>query len=152
MPVLSPRFWEHKTLSEMTTDEWEAVCDGCGRCCLNKLEDIDSGEVFFTNVACHLLNDERCQCGDYAQRKQRVPECVVLSNDDILHNTALPKSCAYVLLAQGQSLFDWHPLISGDPDSVHQAGISVRGKTISEEYIHVDQLEAHIVDWFEHVD
>jgi len=149
MTKLSEQFWQRKSLSEMTPDEWEALCDGCGRCCLNKLENEDSGEVYFTNVACQLLDDECCQCRDYPQRKQLVPECIVLTPSTILQNTALPESCAYVLLAKGQPLFDWHPLISGDKDSVHHANISVRGKTVSERYIHEQQLEDHIVDWFD---
>lgn len=149
MTKLNDRFWLNKPLSEMTNDEWEALCDGCGRCCLNKLENDQTGEVFFTNVACQLLNNESCQCQNYPQRKHIVPECMVLTATNILQNTALPESCAYVLLAKGHPLFDWHPLISGDKDSVHQAGISVRGKIISEQYIHQDQLEDHVVDWFD---
>lgn len=133
----------------MNKQEWELLCDGCGRCCLNKLEDIDTGELHFTNVACHLLDESSCRCKDYPQRKKIVPECLVLDHDEVKTSTALPSSCAYRLLAEGKPLFDWHPLISGDSQSVHDAGISVRGKTLSEEYVHVEELEEHIVDWFD---
>ncbi len=144
----SKLFWETKTLSEMTTDEWESLCDGCGRCCLNKLEDIDTGELHFTNVACHLLDDTNCRCGDYPNRKQLVPECLVLDADSIHSSTALPSSCAYRRLSEGKPLLSWHPLISADSETVHHANISIRGKTISEQFIHIEQLQDHIVDWF----
>jgi len=141
-------FWETKTLSEMTADEWESLCDGCGRCCLNKLEDIETGELHFTNVACRLLDGNSCQCHDYPNRKKLVPECLILDADSVASSNALPTSCAYRRLAEGKPLLNWHPLVCGNPDTVHNEGISVRGKTISEEYIHLDQIEEHIVDWF----
>ncbi len=108
--------------------EWEALCDGCGKCCLNKLEDADTGEVEFTRVACRLFDGETCRCGHYAIRKQFVPECVVLTPENIEHNAYwMPRTCAYRLLYEGKPLYDWHPLISGRPASVHEAGVSVRG-------------------------
>jgi len=144
----SKPFWESKTLSEMTSDEWESLCDGCGRCCLNKLEDIDTGELHFTNVACRLLDANSCQCIDYPNRKQQVPECLVLNANCVQSSTALPASCAYRRLAEGKPLSEWHPLICNDKDKVHSANISVRDKTVSEQFIHADQFEDHIVDWF----
>jgi hypothetical protein len=141
------RFWETVPLSRMTPDEWEALCDGCGKCCLNKLEDEDTGEVAFTNVACRLLDGESCRCGNYAIRKVLVPECVVLT-PKTLPDVAywLPRTCAYRLLHQGDPLFDWHPLISGDPESVHAAGISVRGWTVPEFEVDENDWEDHIID------
>jgi len=151
MDEQSNPFWETKTLEQMTSDEWESLCDGCGRCCLNKLEDIDTGELHFTNVACRLLNDNTCQCGNYPQRKSLVPECLVLDIKSVRDSTALPSSCAYRRLAEGKALLAWHPLVSGSSDSPHTSGISVRGKTISEQYVHIEQLEEHIVDWFDNI-
>lgn len=145
----SKPFWETKTLSEMTTDEWESLCDGCGRCCLNKLEDMETGQLHYTNVACRLFDDSRCRCQDYPNRKQQVPECLVLSHGSVHSSTALPPSCAYRRLAEGKSLLKWHPLVCGNHDTIHRVGISVRGKTISEQFIHVEQFEDHIVDWFD---
>lgn len=132
----------------MNPEEWESLCDGCGRCCLNKLEDIDTGELHFTNVACQLLDNESCRCKDYPMRKKLVPECLVLDAESVRSSTALPTSCAYRRLAEGKPLLAWHPLISGNPDTIHSEGISVKGKTISEEFIHIEQLGEHIVDWF----
>ena len=133
----------------MSHDEWESLCDGCGRCCLNKLEDLDTGALHFTNIACRLLDDNSCQCRDYPHRKQQVPECLVLDASAILTTNALPETCAYKRLAQGKSLPAWHPLVCGNTTAIHDAGISVRGKTISEQFIHIEQFEDHIVDWFD---
>lgn len=140
------RFWETHALNELDSDEWEALCDGCGRCCLHKLEDIDSGEVYFTNVACHLLDTEQCQCRDYEHRKQKVYDCQVLTADTIVGNTALPPSCAYRLLAEGKNLPDWHPLVSGKSDSVLVAGISMQGRCFSETEVAEDELEHHLIE------
>jgi len=145
----SKPFWETKTLAQMNRDEWESLCDGCGRCCLNKLEDIDSGEIHFTNIACRLFDEESCRCQNYPQRKQLVPECLVLDANSVRTSTALPGSCAYRRLAEGKLLAKWHPLISGNDESVHRAGISVRGKTLSETFVHIEQFEDYIVDWFD---
>ncbi len=144
---LRDRYWERVPLKNMTSKEWEALCDGCGKCCLNKLEDEESGEVAFTRVACRLLDSETCRCGNYEIRKTLVPECVVL-NATTLPDIAywLPRTCAYKLIYEGQPLYDWHPLISGTPESVHEAGISVRGWTVPEFEIDDDDWEDHIIE------
>jgi hypothetical protein len=144
---LRPRFWETVALDKMTPQEWEALCDGCGKCCLNKLEDADTGEVWFTRIACRLLDDDTCRCSNYAIRKMIVPECVVLKPetlDDIAY--WMPKSCAYRRLNEGRGLADWHPLVSGDPETVHRAGISMRGRTLGEFDIPEEDWEDHIID------
>ena len=141
------RFWETVPLARMSPAEWEALCDGCGKCCLNKLEDADTGEVFFTNIACRLLDDSTCRCGNYEIRKSLVPECVMLT-PGTLKDVAywLPKSCAYRRLHEGRKLAEWHPLISGDPESVHRAGISVQGRTVPEYEIPEEDWEDHIIE------
>lgn len=138
-------FWERKTLRQMTEAEWESLCDGCGKCCLNKLQDEDTGALAFTNAACKLLDLNTCRCSDYANRWDHVPECVKLVPTMIHRLQWLPSTCAYRLLAEGHPLPDWHPLITGDPDSVHRAGISVRGRAVRE--TDVRDLEDHVVDW-----
>lgn len=144
---LRPKFWERHSLRQLTPTEWEALCDGCGKCCLNKLEDPDTGEVALTRVACRLLDDETCRCAQYDIRKQFVPECVVLT-PDTLPDIAywMPTTCAYRLLAEGKPLYDWHPLISGTPESVHEAGVSVRGWTVPEFEIPEEDWEDHIIE------
>ncbi|TNE76274.1 MAG: YcgN family cysteine cluster protein [Gammaproteobacteria bacterium] len=146
---MAEHFWEQKSLSEMTTEEWESLCDGCGRCCLHKLEDEDTGEVYYTNVACRLLDQEQCRCTDYDERLSLVPDCLKLSVEEIDHYHWLPDTCAYRLLAEGHNLRDWHPLLTGDPGTVHSAGISVRGRVVSELSITADEMEEHIVHWVE---
>ncbi len=129
----------------MTDAEWEALCDGCGKCCLHKLEDEDDGRVHYTNVACRLLDLGSCACSRYGERHRYVPDCVRLSLDDLAALTWLPSSCAYRLLAEGKPLAWWHPLVSGDPESVHRAGISVRGRAVAEN--RAGPLEHHLVSW-----
>ena len=147
--VLSLPFWERKTLAEMTTEEWESLCDGCAKCCLHKFEDEDTGEIYTTNVACKLLDTFKCRCTDYPHRHARVPDCIQLTAQNAAQLKWMPSTCAYRLLAEGKPLFAWHPLISKDPQSVHTAGISLRGKVISERDIDVDKLEDYVVDWFD---
>ena len=141
--VTPPRFWETKRLDQMNRAEWESLCDGCGKCCLHKLEDEETGELLPTNVACKLLDRRSGQCSDYRRRRMFVPECVRLTPAKVNQLEWLPSTCAYRLLAEGQPLREWHPLVSGDPESVHRAGISVRGWTVSE--VDVGDLEDHVV-------
>lgn len=128
----SSAFWEQKTLAEMSQEEWESLCDGCARCCLHKLEDEDDGQVYYTRVACHLLDIDRCRCSDYANRSKRVESCLKLSVENSHYFNWLPETCAYRLLAEGSPLPDWHPLITGDENSVVEAGISVKHIAIAE--------------------
>lgn len=129
----------------MTRAEWESLCDGCGKCCLHKLEDADTGEVRFTEVACRLLDPDTCRCTRYAERKRLVPDCLILSAARARRTEWLPRTCAYRLLAEGKDLPRWHPLVSGDPQSVHRAGMSVRGRTVGER--DAGDLEDHVVAW-----
>jgi uncharacterized cysteine cluster protein YcgN (CxxCxxCC family) len=138
-------FWKSKALTEMTRDEWESLCDGCGRCCLHKLEDEDTGIFHYTNVACRLLDLGTCRCKHYAVRRRHIPDCVELQAASVAGIGWLPPTCAYRLLAEGKDLAWWHPLVSGDPDTVHAAGISVRNRAISE--TRAGPLEYHLVDW-----
>ncbi|WP_290538996.1 YcgN family cysteine cluster protein [Alcanivorax sp.] len=145
---LRERFWE-LPLGELSKPEWEALCDGCGRCCLVKLQDEDSGELAFTNLACRYLDSQKCQCRVYDNRFRKVPDCIQVT-EAVARNTAwLPSSCAYRLRAHGQPLPDWHPLISGDAGTVRQAGISVAGRVVSEQLVHEDDWEEHIIHWIE---
>ncbi|TDX23385.1 MULTISPECIES: YcgN family cysteine cluster protein [Rhodovulum] len=145
--TLRPQFWDRVALKDMTPAEWEALCDGCGKCCLNKLEDADTGEVVFTRIACRLLDDTTCRCANYPIRKSIVPECVVLS-PKTLGEVAywMPLSCAYRRLWEGRGLADWHPLVSGDPGSVHEAGMSVQGWTIPEFDVPLEDWEDHVIE------
>jgi hypothetical protein len=125
-------FWKQKTLAEMTRAEWESLCDGCGKCCLNKIDDPKTGRPRFTDIACRLLDIDTCRCTAYEDRTRFVPECRVITPGNASRADLLPSTCAYRLLAEGQDLPDWHPLVSGHPESVHRAGVSVRGRAVSE--------------------
>src|SRR5208282_2319513 len=114
-------FWKRKSLAKMTDSEWESLCDGCGRCCLAKLEDEDTGDIYFTDVGCRLLDGESCRCSDYRNRTKLVDDCVRLRPDNVGELNWLPPTCAYRLVAQGRDLYWWHPLVSGDPESLHSA-------------------------------
>ncbi|MAG96335.1 MAG: YcgN family cysteine cluster protein [Alphaproteobacteria bacterium] len=140
-----PAFWRQKRLDEMNSEEWEALCDGCAKCCLNKLEDIDTGEIAYTEVACRLLDLESCRCTNYAERRRLVADCVSLEPAAVQSLGWLPSTCAYRLLAEGRELPAWHPLVTGDPESLHRAGISVRGRVVSERQ--AGALEEHVVSW-----
>jgi uncharacterized cysteine cluster protein YcgN (CxxCxxCC family) len=141
-------FWKTKTLEEMSNAEWESLCDGCGRCCLNKLEDEDTGDIYFTHVGCRLLDAGTCGCKDYPNRSDKVPDCVRLTPANVRTLNWLPPSCGYKLVAEGRDLYWWHPLVSGDPNTVHEAGVSVRGRVEgTEQQIPDEELEHHIVQW-----
>jgi uncharacterized cysteine cluster protein YcgN (CxxCxxCC family) len=140
----APPFWKSKALSQMSRKEWESLCDGCGRCCLNKLEDEDTGNFLYTRAACKLLDLKTCQCSDYPNRAVRVPDCVSLTPKNVGELGWLPKTCAYRLLDEGKSLAWWHPLVSGRPETVAEAGIMVTGEAYSEDGISVEQLVDHL--------
>ncbi|MDO9486794.1 MAG: YcgN family cysteine cluster protein [Sphingomonadaceae bacterium] len=145
MGPLARPFWQEKSLRQMDRAEWESLCDGCGKCCVHKLEDEDTGELVATNVACRLLDRRSGRCKDYRNRRAYVPECVRLTPEKVLDLDWLPSTCAYLLLAEGKDLPVWHPLVSGDPESVHAAGQSVRGWTVSEDEVG-DDLENFVID------
>ncbi|GMR15798.1 MAG: YcgN family cysteine cluster protein [Gammaproteobacteria bacterium] len=144
---MSSNFWQVKSLAEMSQQEWESLCDGCGRCCLNKLEDEDTGEIYFTNVTCKLLNIEQCCCTDYENRKVSMPDCMILSVNNETALEVMPSTCAYRLLQLGKPLPEWHPLVTGRKESVAEAGITITGKAVSEENIHYEQLPEHLINW-----
>jgi len=139
------KFWETKSLAEMTTEEWESLCDGCGKCCLIKLEDEDTGEIAFTSVVCDLIDLDTCRCTRYSERCTLVPECIDLKQHDFAEYKWLPATCAYRLLTDGKPLPDWHPLISGTHESVKDAGVSVSSYAVKESQ--VDDPEDHIISW-----
>lgn len=141
------RFWERKTLEELDAKEWEMLCDGCARCCLHKFEDEHDGTIEFTDVACRLLDRQRCRCTDYANRTRQVPDCVPLQSTARQALAWLPDSCAYRRVAENRPLAWWHPLVSGDPNTVHEAGISVRGRSIAERAIDPERIVERISDW-----
>jgi uncharacterized protein len=139
-------FWKTKSLADMNASEWESLCDGCGKCCMSKLEDEDTGEIVWTSVACRLFDSGACSCRDYANRTRKVHDCVQLTPDNVGTITWLPKTCAYRLIDEGKDLYDWHPLVSGDKASVHTAGVSVQGKVTAFE----DDLSG-VDDYFLHL-
>lgn len=139
------RFWEHYPLEELTAEEWEALCDGCGQCCLLKFQDDDTGQLAVLGVACELLDISSCRCSDYENRFARVPDCTQLKPERIAEFHWLPHSCAYRRLAEGRKLARWHPLLSGDPERVHRKGISVRSFAISQHDVPETELEEHII-------
>ena len=136
-------FWRRKTLEEMTEEEWESLCDGCGQCCLNKLEDAETGEVALTWAACRLLDLGTCKCSDYANRFKQVPDCINMTPESTRNTGWLPQTCAYRLVDEGKDLYWWHYLVSGDPNTVHQAGVSVRDIAVHED--RVDDLEDAVI-------
>ncbi|MEE9334323.1 MAG: YcgN family cysteine cluster protein [Granulosicoccaceae bacterium] len=143
----SEPFWLKKSLDDLSDAEWESLCDGCGRCCMQKLQDADEGDVYFTDVACRLLDRDSCQCSDYGNRFKRVEDCVSLRPLDEQKISWLPPSCAYRRLALGQGLASWHPLVSGDPQTIVTAGISMDGRCRAENEVPVHELPAHIIEW-----
>lgn len=142
-------FWEEKTLAELDDAEWELLCDGCARCCMIKLEDEDDGSVHYTSLVCNLLDTDQCRCTRYPERHKLVKDCIELFPASVGNLSWLPASCAYRRLDEGKPLLPWHPLISGSPQSVHAAAISVRGRVIPARMVHEDEHEDHIVDWIE---
>jgi len=140
------RFWE-KPLDQLDPVEWEALCDGCGRCCLKKLEDEQSGETLYTGVVCRYFDQPGCQCSSYKDRQTLVPDCVVLDPMVVNELNWMPDTCAYKIRSQGLPLPDWHPLIAGSRDLMNELGISISGKVISEEFVHPQGLEEHIIRW-----
>ncbi|MEQ3696805.1 MAG: YcgN family cysteine cluster protein [Pseudomonadales bacterium] len=147
MNALNRAFWETTPLTEMTKDQWESLCDGCGKCCLQKFIDDETDELVYTNIACQLLDRSSCQCSDYSQRKQRVPDCTQLTVADIDQFDWLPVSCSYRLVAMGLPLPEWHHLLTGDRDSIKAAGMSVANRCVSELDVSEDDIETHIIQW-----
>lgn len=140
------KFWE-APLESLDREEWEALCDGCGKCCLLKLEDEDTGAYAYTRVACRLFDSATCRCGNYALRRQLVKGCVILTPETLEQNIAwMPATCAYRLRAEDKPLFSWHPLVSGDAASVHKAGVSMQNRTLHEYDIDPDELDDHIIE------
>jgi hypothetical protein len=137
-------FWKEKTLAEMSREEWESLCDGCGKCCLHKLEDAGNGEVHYTRVACRLLDTKQIRCTRYAERARWVASCAILTPERVVTFGWLPATCAYRLLQEGKDLPGWHPLVTDDRNSVHAAGMSVRGQTVPER--EAGDLEDYIID------
>lgn len=140
-------FWKTKTLDMMSGAEWESLCDGCGLCCLNKLEDWDTGEIAWTSIRCTLLDGDTCRCRDYPNRQATVPDCIQLTPQQVRDLPWLPPTCGYRLVRDGEDLYWWHPLVSGDPETVHAAGISARGRTVSEDDVDIDDFEDYLADW-----
>ncbi len=145
MPPDDKPFWETTRLEAMSTQQWESLCDGCGKCCLNKYQDEDSGSMHYTSIACRLLDQRQGCCADYANRAQRVADCITLTPENLREPSWLPETCAYRRLAEDRPLPSWHPLLSGDSDSVRRAGHSVHGRVQSED--DVDDPLLYLIDW-----
>lgn len=145
MTVLDQNFWLKKPLESLNAAEWEALCDGCAKCCLHRLEDSETREIFFTNVCCRYLDQESCRCSDYENRSVNVPDCVWVTQEMLADPYWLPESCAYRLLAEGGELPEWHPLVSGNPETPAESGNSIRGRVICE--LEADDLQQHLIDW-----
>ncbi len=145
MPQTTEPFWKTTPLSRMSREQWESLCDGCAKCCLQKLEDEETREIFYTNISCDLLDPQTCHCSRYTERSVLVPTCVTLTLEHLTDPYWLPPTCAYRLLAEGKPLPEWHPLVSGDPHSVERAGHSIRGRSVPE--AEADDWEFHLIDW-----
>ena len=145
--AIQPDFWKTTPLSDMSPDEWEALCDGCGKCCVIKLEDVDDGTIYYTDIGCKQLDTSSCRCKDYSNRKAIVPDCVILKPDSLDALPWMPTSCAYRLINEGQDLPRWHPLITGNAQSTHDAGQSVKDKIFTEGDIAEDDYPDHIKNW-----
>jgi uncharacterized cysteine cluster protein YcgN (CxxCxxCC family) len=144
---MSKPFWETKKLDEMTSQEWESLCDGCAKCCLLKLEDEDTGDVAYTRLHCRLLDSGLCRCSDYENRKSQVPDCVILTPRSVAQIKWMPESCAYRRVNEGRGLADWHHLVCGDPGRIHEEGRSIRGQTVSEDTVFEEDQIDWIIDW-----
>ncbi|RIJ23813.1 YcgN family cysteine cluster protein [Henriciella barbarensis] len=144
---MSKPFWETKSLTEMSPQEWESLCDGCAKCCLLKLEDEDSGDVAYTRLHCKLLDAHLCRCSDYPNRKAKVPDCVILTPKSVSELKWMPKSCAYRRVHEGRGLEDWHHLVCGDRQRIHEVGKSIMGQTVSEETVFEEDQIDWIIDW-----
>ena len=142
---LKKNFWKGKALADLSREEWEALCDGCGQCCLYKLEEEDSGDLYLTNVVCRFLDPQTCHCQVYAERRSAVPTCVKLTPENIPTLTWIPPTCAYKLISEGKPLPKWHHLVSGSQETVHSSGHSVRGRTISESGVDLNDLENFVI-------
>ena len=143
------KWWNEKSLSQLNAQEWELLCDGCAKCCLHKLEDEETEEVFYTKVRCQYLDEESCSCTNYANRSVLVPNCIQLTMDNVDEFEWLPSTCAYRLRAGGINLPQWHPLESGSKQAVHDASVSIRGRAVSDEFVHPDGYDEHIITWVE---
>ena len=139
-------FWKTKSLNQMTKAEWESLCDGCGKCCLHKLEDIDTGEISISNVSCSFLDETSCRCKDYNNRQENVADCIQLDLKNLKTLQWLPSTCAYRLIDEGKSLYDWHHLISGSLETIHEKGMSVRDYAVNESSL--KNVEEYILEWF----
>ncbi len=142
---LTDHFWKDKPLEKLNSDEWEALCDSCAKCCLQRLEDEESGEVYTTNIVCRYLDEDECRCMDYPNRSINVPDCVSVTLELLQDPYWLPSTCAYRLLAEGKDLPDWHPLISGTSESVTSSGNSIKGRVVCE--TKADNPEHHLIEW-----